>query len=150
MAIMTNNPRALFAVAAVAAVLFVVALISQHPEHREKVTAVISSTADKAWHFRGGKTFYEIAKEKGTDKVTAHSYHNMYEKYFPAIRNKRIKMLEIGLGCDMVSILNMLTPRMAMPRARPDTVTRPTRETAAPQPSACCVPVFAASHQYRR
>jgi hypothetical protein len=26
----------------------------------------------------------------------------MYDKYFPAIRNRKIKMLEIGLGCDMV------------------------------------------------
>lgn len=115
MAIMTNNPRALFAVAAAAVVLFVMALISQHPEHREKVTAVISSTADKAWHLGGGggKSFYDIAKEKGTDKVTAHSYHHMYEKYFPAIRNKRIKMLEIGLGCDMVGRLKLTRARLA-------------------------------------
>lgn len=107
MAIMSNNPRAVFIAAAAAAVLFVVALIRQHPEHREKVTAVLSNTAEKAWPFGGGKTFYEIAKEKGTDKVTDHSYQHMYEKYLPALRNKRIKMLEIGLGCDMVSNLSI-------------------------------------------
>lgn len=115
MAIMSNNPRAVFIAAAAAAVLFVVALIRQHPEHREKVTAVLSNTAEKAWPFRGGKTFYEIAKEKGTDKVTDHSYQHMYEKYLPALRNKRIKMLEIGLGCDMVSSLSIYFPPIIIP-----------------------------------
>lgn len=110
MAIMSNNPRALFVTAATAAVLFVLALIRQHPEHGERVTAVLSNTADKAWHLSGGKTFYEIAKEKGTDKVTDHSYQHVYDKYLPAIRNKRIKMLEIGLGCDMVSGASMPIP----------------------------------------
>lgn len=26
----------------------------------------------------------------------------MYDKHFPAIRQQKLKMLEIGLGCDMV------------------------------------------------
>lgn len=57
MAVMTNTPRVLFVVAAVAAILFVFALISQHPEHRERVTAVLSNTAAKAWSFKGEKTY---------------------------------------------------------------------------------------------
>jgi len=52
-------------------------------------------------HYRSRPSFYEVAAKYGTDKVTAHSYHHMYEKYLPAFRMKRIKMLEIGLGCDM-------------------------------------------------
>jgi Methyltransferase domain len=46
-------------------------------------------------------SFYDVALKHGTDKVTDHSYHNMYEKYLPASRDKRIKFLEIGLGCGM-------------------------------------------------
>ncbi|KAL1847697.1 hypothetical protein Daus18300_013864 [Diaporthe australafricana] len=84
---MTYNPRALFAVAAVAAVLFVVALISQHPEHRERVTAVLSDTVEKARPF-SGKNTYDIAQEKEADTV-ADSDDNYY---FPT-RNGRVKML---------------------------------------------------------
>ncbi|KAK9419433.1 putative Methyltransferase domain-containing protein [Seiridium unicorne] len=47
-------------------------------------------------------SFHDIATKYGTDKVTTHHYWFMYDKHFPAIRNKRLKMLEIGLGCDMV------------------------------------------------
>lgn len=54
---MTNNPRVLFAVATVAALLFVFALISQHPEHRERVSAVLSNTAAKAWSLKGETTY---------------------------------------------------------------------------------------------
>lgn len=46
-------------------------------------------------------SFYEIAIKYGTDKVTDHSYQDMYQHYLPALRHKPIKMLEIGLGCDM-------------------------------------------------
>lgn len=46
-------------------------------------------------------SFYEIAIEKGTDKVAMHSYQDMYERYLPAKKNTRIKMLEIGLGCEV-------------------------------------------------
>lgn len=42
--------------------------------------------------------------------MTDHSYQHMYEKYLPAIRNKSIKKLEIGLGCDMVSSLRIFIP----------------------------------------
>ncbi|ETS77813.1 hypothetical protein PFICI_09875 [Pestalotiopsis fici W106-1] len=46
-------------------------------------------------------SFYEIALKYGTDKVTDHQYWFMYDKHFPAIRHQKLKMLEIGLGCDM-------------------------------------------------
>lgn len=49
----------------------------------------------------GSPTWREIAEKHGTDKVTTHSYWYMYEKYLNSLRNKKIKMLEIGLGCDM-------------------------------------------------
>lgn len=90
---MTNNPRALFAIAAVAAVLFFMALMSQHPEHRERVTAVLSNTASKAWPFSGEKTSYEIAKEEGTGKATEHIYQNTHDMYIPGSRKRRVKLL---------------------------------------------------------
>ncbi|CAG8961756.1 hypothetical protein HYFRA_00006299, partial [Hymenoscyphus fraxineus] len=46
-------------------------------------------------------SFTEIAMKWGTDKVTTHNYHYMYEKYMEPIRDRKIKMLEIGLGCNM-------------------------------------------------
>jgi hypothetical protein len=62
-------------------------------------------------------SFLEIATKWGTDKVTTHHYnhsesfhHSMvlkptnftvYEKYLEPIRDQPLKMLEIGLGCDM-------------------------------------------------
>lgn len=47
------------------------------------------------------KTFFELATEIGTDKVTTHSYQHAYELYLPSLRHKPVKMLEIGLGCGM-------------------------------------------------
>lgn len=47
------------------------------------------------------KSFYEIALFQGTDKVTTHHYERMYEHRLAPLRNQNIKMLEIGLGCDM-------------------------------------------------
>ncbi|KFY08927.1 hypothetical protein V492_05780 [Pseudogymnoascus sp. VKM F-4246] len=46
-------------------------------------------------------SFREIGTKYGTDKVTAHRYHHMYEKYLQPLRDEPLKMLEIGLGCDM-------------------------------------------------
>ncbi|KOS23349.1 L-olivosyl-oleandolide 3-O-methyltransferase [Escovopsis weberi] len=48
-----------------------------------------------------GPSFEKIAKKYGTDKVTTHKYQFMYDKYLSDIREKPIKMLEIGLGCNM-------------------------------------------------
>lgn len=47
-------------------------------------------------------SFYEIALKHGTDKVTTHSYQDMYTKYFEPNRLRPLKFLEIGLGCDML------------------------------------------------
>lgn len=46
-------------------------------------------------------SFTEIATKYGTDKVTTHHYNYMYEKYLEPMRDRPLKMLEIGLGCDM-------------------------------------------------
>ncbi|RMY68050.1 hypothetical protein D0863_07383 [Hortaea werneckii] len=46
-------------------------------------------------------SFYSIALSHGTDKVTKHHYHHMYQKYLDPVRATRLKLLEIGLGCDM-------------------------------------------------
>lgn len=89
---MTNNPRALFVVAAAAAILFLFALVNQYPEHRQQVTSVLSNTASKAWPFSGEKT-YAISKEKETDITKSHSYRDTDDKYFPAGRYKRVKIL---------------------------------------------------------
>ena len=109
MAVLAKNRFTMWA-AVVAVILFVLAAIHQGGEHSEKIGAAITSATNKVWPLSNGKSFYEIAKEKGTDKVTVHSYHEMYEKYLPPLRNKKIKMLEIGLGCDMVSISPLSSP----------------------------------------
>ena len=46
-------------------------------------------------------TFYEIADSHGTDKVQSHHYEQMYEHRLAPFRDKKTKMLEIGLGCNM-------------------------------------------------
>ncbi|PMD60376.1 uncharacterized protein K444DRAFT_629346 [Hyaloscypha bicolor E] len=83
-----------------------------HLEEFEKVTPTQNTTvpedvlADNAeiTEPTAGATrpsFLEIATKWGTDKVTVHHYNYMYEKYLEPIRDKSLKMLEIGLGCDM-------------------------------------------------
>lgn len=89
---MTTNPRTLFAVAAAAALVFVMALMSQHPEHRDRVTAVLSNTASKAWPFSGEKTSYGIAKEEGTEIGTEHSYRVFHDTYIPEFRRRMVRM----------------------------------------------------------
>ena len=42
-----------------------------------------------------------IAEQPVTDKVTTHTYEFMDEKYLGMRRFQRLKLLEIGLGCDM-------------------------------------------------
>ncbi|KAF1808616.1 hypothetical protein P152DRAFT_462340 [Eremomyces bilateralis CBS 781.70] len=51
-------------------------------------------------------TFYEVAAKHNTDKVTADHFEFMYQKHLPALHSRlrhcrRIKMLEISLGCGM-------------------------------------------------
>lgn len=53
---------------------------------------------------RDQPSFYEISIEKGTDKVTMHTYHDMYERYLPSLRNRRVKLLEIGgVDCSLAN-----------------------------------------------
>lgn len=57
---------------------------------------------DVVGYTRDQPSFYDISIEKGTDKVTMHTYHDMYERYLPALRNRRVKLLEIGgVGCSL-------------------------------------------------
>lgn len=41
---------------------------------------------------------HRIARKHGTDKVTTHHYDAMYDKYLEPLRDRPLKMLEIGLG----------------------------------------------------
>lgn len=47
-------------------------------------------------------SFEQTAQKYGTDKVTTHKYQFMYDKYLSGVREEEIKVLEIGLGCNMV------------------------------------------------
>jgi hypothetical protein len=71
----------------------------------------VSSSAGSAGFNHGAKpgpSFQEVALKYGTDKVTTHKYQFMYEKYLNPLQGKKLKMLEIGLGCNMVSFLCLL------------------------------------------
>jgi hypothetical protein len=49
------------------------------------------------------KTWYEVAATTKTDKITTHAYDYAYDKYLPQFYAQgKVKLLEIGLGCDMV------------------------------------------------
>lgn len=103
-----KNKSVLYASVA-AVLLFIFALVGQHSGHAQKLTSAISSAAktlpvswpttkppEPSWH--------EVATHHNTDKVNPHSYQDMYDKYLPDFRHKRIKLLEIGLGCNMVGL----------------------------------------------
>ncbi|POS75632.1 hard-surface induced protein 5 [Diaporthe helianthi] len=95
-------------IAALAVLLFIIAFVHQQTEQNEELKSVIAGATNKIWPFKSPSSseeplpsFFEIAKAQGTDKVGPHHYEDMYEVYFPSIRHKKLKMLEIGLGCDM-------------------------------------------------
>ncbi|KAF2162375.1 hypothetical protein M409DRAFT_69251 [Zasmidium cellare ATCC 36951] len=88
MAVQTTT-RLPLVLASVGIILFVGALLHQ-------MNGVPSSLRSSS---KG--SFYDIALSHGTDKVTVHHYHHMYQKYLPPYRPKPLKMLEIGIGCDM-------------------------------------------------
>ena len=46
-------------------------------------------------------SFAAMALALGTDKVTTHDYHHLYSKYLEPVRHDQLRVLEIGLGCDM-------------------------------------------------
>jgi hypothetical protein len=47
------------------------------------------------------KSFLDIAKIYGTDKITTHHYEALYEKYLRKYVGSNVSLLEIGLGCGM-------------------------------------------------
>lgn len=61
----------------------------------------VCPSLDNSSPSRGLPSFLEIGREVNTDKVTSHRYDGMYEKYLSPMRNRHVKMLEIGLGCNM-------------------------------------------------
>lgn len=71
--------------------------LKSHPSTHICLAHKINSKANN----NNKATFLQLATKYGTDKVTTHSYHNMYQKYLEPMREKKIKMLEIGLGCNM-------------------------------------------------
>lgn len=70
-------------------------------------------------------TFADLAKDSGTDKVTDHNYAVLYDKYLPAFRDSHVKMLEIGLGCGMVSLGSYISSPSASLHHRSRTVPAP-------------------------
>ena len=79
-----------------------------------------SDNMDYLWN--GKKLYYETASSLNptTDKVTHHTYHIMYGRFLLPYyqQNPNMKMLEIGLGCDMfygpgasVAVYKALFPR---------------------------------------
>ncbi|GAB4818003.1 hypothetical protein N2152v2_005049 [Parachlorella kessleri] len=67
-------------------------------------TSAFSSAVTRSLGWR----FYCLALKAGTDKVSgsnarksAHQYQVLYAKYFGHLRDEPIKLLEIGLGCNM-------------------------------------------------
>lgn len=105
MVVAAPKNTAILYLAAFAVLLFIIAFVHQQSEQGEELKSAISSATNRIWPFKssGEPSFYEIAHGYGTDKVTSHHYEEMYEKYFAPLRHKKIKMFEIGLGCDMVS-----------------------------------------------
>lgn len=116
MVIARPNSTAILYVGAAAVILFIIAFVHQHSEQREELQSVITDATNKIWPFKssGEPSFYEIAQGHGTDKVTSHHYEDMYAKYFSPLRHKKIKMFEIGLGCDMVSRVTNLARKLLL------------------------------------
>ncbi|KAB5511552.1 S-adenosyl-L-methionine-dependent methyltransferase [Coniochaeta sp. 2T2.1] len=86
----------------VAAILLILALAHQHDPVIDTIKKPWSKGSGASTGSASGRpSFKDIALKHGTDKVTDHHYWYMYEKYLEPLREKRVKMLEIGLGCDM-------------------------------------------------
>lgn len=45
--------------------------------------------------------YLKLASQFGTDKVNYHNYDYLYSKYLAPVRYERLRLLEIGLGCNM-------------------------------------------------
>ncbi|PTB65919.1 hypothetical protein BBK36DRAFT_1120596 [Trichoderma citrinoviride] len=86
-----SGTRSLYLVFAIAASLFVYAACHQWG----------SATAEAIQDKFGPRLFEQTAQKYGTDKVTTHKYQFMYDKYLSGSRDEEVKVLEIGLGCNM-------------------------------------------------
>jgi hypothetical protein len=62
------------------------------------LTAPSMSPLDREEEFRA----LALGLKPTTDKVTKHGYETMYAYFLGPMRNELVKMLEIGLGCNMV------------------------------------------------
>eukprot|EP01084_Bolivina_argentea_P234891 395412_1 len=52
--------------------------------------------------YKKNETFYKLASQTQTDKVTDHQYHHLYGKYLKQFYHQNTgNMLEIGFGCTM-------------------------------------------------
>lgn len=45
--------------------------------------------------------FYQYAQNEGTDKTWDHRYDYLYSRWLAPVRRENLRMLEIGLGCNM-------------------------------------------------
>jgi hypothetical protein len=74
-------------------------------DHHYKELSVKGDKTETGPFYRSpeSNSFYKTAtaEQPITDKVTTHSYEFMYEKYLATRRHHKLKLLEIGLGCDM-------------------------------------------------
>ncbi|KAL6887612.1 hypothetical protein HDV57DRAFT_368046 [Trichoderma longibrachiatum] len=98
-----SGTRSLYLVFAIAASLFVYAACHQwgsvtaeaiHERFGSQISSGIKSSNSRL-------SFEQTAQKYGTDKVTTHKYQFMYDKYLSGVREEEIKVLEIGLGCNM-------------------------------------------------
>lgn len=64
-------------------------------------TTVIKKHEKSFDYYEEVESFRQMALKYKTDKVTSHSYQDIYGLYFPSLRNKSIQLLEIGIGCGM-------------------------------------------------
>ncbi|PFH54948.1 hypothetical protein XA68_11454 [Ophiocordyceps unilateralis] len=91
----------LFSVFSLAVILFATALFRQMG-HKATLWLRDKPSSNGLWSNTQPRLIFEqVALKYGTDKVTSHGYQSMYEKYLPTIRDMPVKMLEIGLGCNM-------------------------------------------------
>jgi len=62
---------------------------------------LLEATVVEEAQAEGENEFLTLATKAGTDKVTTHQYHHAYHTFLAEYRHKPVKMLEIGLGCNM-------------------------------------------------
>lgn len=104
-----NHSRFLFPLFSLAAVLFSLALVHQRgSETAQLLQAKLTLLAGKGSpnEAQSLPSFVDVALKHGTDKVTTHSYQHMYDKYLSPLQSRPVKLLEIGLGCNMVCRLS--------------------------------------------